>query len=509
MDRSFLKSSSIVTIMTFLSRILGLVRDYFVARYFGANDLTDAFLVAFRIPNFLRRLFGEGAFSQAFVPILADAKANHNEAEVQNIINHIGTKFLKVLIILTVIAVLIAPAIIFIFAWGFYFDADPTKFNLASDMLRITFPYLLLISLTAFSGSILNTYDKFAVPAFTPVLLNISMILCAVYLSKYLDTPIMALAWGVLIGGIVQLLFQIPFLLKIKKMPRLTQGEHKSIKLLKKRMLPALFGVSVSQINLLIDTMIATVLVSGSVSWLYYSDRLLELPLALIGIALATVALAKLSGHFANKDEDKFTHTVDYALKIGLILGAPACLGLVLLAEPLLITLFQYEEFSAFAAHQSSLSLMAYGAGLMAFIMVKILAPVFLSRGDTKTPVKVGVIAMVANVFLNLIFAYYYAHMGLAIATSLSAVINASLLYYHLKQRNIFTFSQDFLKIFFKVLLATLIMVIFILNFNQDIDYYLNADAWHRMLTIASIISASIVIYFTSLRLLGIKAKHL
>ena len=509
MDRSFLKSSSIVTIMTFLSRILGLVRDYFVARYFGANGLTDAFLVAFRIPNFLRRLFGEGAFSQAFVPILADAKVNHNEAEVQNMINHIGTKFLKVLIILTVITVLIAPAIIFIFAWGFYFDTDPTKFNLASDMLRITFPYLLLISLTAFSGSILNTYDKFAVPAFTPVLLNISMILCAVYLSKHLDTPIMALAWGVLIGGIVQLLFQIPFLLKIKKIPRLVHGDHKAIKILKKRMLPALFGVSVSQINLLIDTMIATVLVSGSVSWLYYSDRLLELPLALIGIALATVALAKLSGHFANKDEDKFTRTVDYALKIGLILGAPACLGLVLLAEPLIITLFQYEEFGTFAAHQSSLSLMAYGAGLMAFIMVKILAPVFLSRGDTKTPVKVGVIAMIANVFLNLIFAYYYAHMGLAVATSLSAVINASLLYYHLKQRNIFTFSQDFLKMFFKVLLATLIMVIFILNFNQDINYYLNADAWHRILTIASIISTSAIIYFTSLRLLGIKAKHL
>ncbi len=509
MDRSFLKSSSIVTVMTFLSRILGLVRDYFVARYFGASGLTDAFLVAFRIPNFLRRLFGEGAFSQAFVPILADAKAKHNEAEVQNVINHIGTKFLTVLVVLTVIVVVIAPAVIFMFAWGFYFDADPIKFNLASDMLRITFPYLLLISLTAFAGSILNTYDKFAVPAFTPVLLNVSMILSAIYLSEHLDTPIMALAWGVLIGGILQLLFQIPFLLKIRKIPRLVRGKHEAVKTLKKRMLPALFGVSVSQINLLIDTMIATVLVSGSVSWLYYSDRLLELPLALIGIALATVALAKLSGHFANQDEDKFTHTVDYALKIGLILGMPACLGLVLLAEPLIITLFQYGEFDAFAARQSSLSLMAYGAGLMAFITVKILAPVFLSRGDTKTPVKVGVIAMMTNVFLNLILAYYYAHTGLAVATSLSAVLNASLLYYYLKQQGIFSLSQDFLKMFFKVLLATIIMSIFILNFNQDTNHYLNADAWHRVLIITGIVSASIVIYFGSLRLLGIKAKNL
>ncbi|MBT6327096.1 MAG: murein biosynthesis integral membrane protein MurJ, partial [Candidatus Thioglobus sp.] len=345
MDKSFLKSSSIITAMTFLSRILGLVRDYFIARYFGANGLTDAFLVAFRIPNFLRRLFGEGAFSQAFVPILVETKANHDEAEVQNVINHIGTKFLTILITITVITVIAAPLVIFMFAWGFYFDADPTKFDLASSMLRITFPYLLLISLTAFSGAILNTYDKFAVPAFTPVLLNVSMILSAVYLSQYLETPIMALAWGVLLGGVVQLLFQIPFLIKLKKLPHLVSGNHKSVKTLKTRMLPALFGVSVSQINLLIDTMIATLLVSGSVTWLYYSDRLLELPLALIGIALATVALAKLSRHYANKDDEKFTRTVNYALKIGLLLGAPACAGLVLLAEPLIITLFQYDEF--------------------------------------------------------------------------------------------------------------------------------------------------------------------
>jgi len=384
MDKSFLKSSSIITAMTFLSRILGLVRDYFIARYFGANGLTDAFLVAFRIPNFLRRLFGEGAFSQAFVPILVETKANHDEAEVQNVINHIGTKFLTILITITVITVIAAPLVIFMFAWGFYFDADPTKFDLASSMLRITFPYLLLISLTAFSGAILNTYDKFAVPAFTPVLLNVSMILSAVYLSQYLETPIMALAWGVLLGGVVQLLFQIPFLIKLKKLPHLVSGNHKSVKTLKTRMLPALFGVSVSQINLLIDTMIATLLVSGSVTWLYYSDRLLELPLALIGIALATVALAKLSRHYANKDDEKFTRTINYALKIGLLLGAPACAGLVLLAEPLIITLFQYDEFDAFAASQSALSLMAYGSGLIAFIVVKILAPVFLSRGDTK-----------------------------------------------------------------------------------------------------------------------------
>ena len=509
MSSSFLKSSSIVTVMTFLSRILGLVRDYFIARYFGANGLTDAFFVAFRIPNFLRRLFAEGAFSQAFMPILADAKVNNSEVEVQNVINHIATKFLTILIVITVITVIVAPAIIFIFAWNFYFDADQTKFNLASDMLRITFPYLLLISLTAFSGAILNTYDKFTVPAFTPVLLNISMILSAIYLSQYLETPIMALAWGVLIGGIAQLLFQIPFLIKIKKMPHLVAGQHSAVKTLKKRMLPALFGASISQINLLIDTMIATTLVSGSVSWLYYSDRLLELPLALIGIALATVSLAKLSNHFANKDEEKFTQTIDYALKIGLLLGTPACVGLVLLAEPLIISLFQYNQFSAFAASQSALSLMAYGSGLIAFILVKILVPAFLARGDTKTPVKVGVIAMASNIFLNIILAYYFAHVGLAIATSISAVINASLLYFYLKKQSIFSISANLVKLFLKTLLASFIMAVFILNFSNEVNFYLAVDAWQRLSAIAITIIGAALIYFISLYLLGLKANQL
>ena len=509
MDKSFLKSSSVVTGMTFLSRILGLVRDYFIARYFGANAATDAFLVAFKIPNFLRRLFGEGAFSQAFVPILADAKAKDDEQEIQAVINHIGTKFLSVLVVITLIAVLAAPVVIFLFAWGFYFNEDQTQFHLASDMLRITFPYLLLISLTAFSGAILNTYNRFAVPAFTPVLLNISMILSAVYLSEYLEQPIMALAWGVLIGGVVQLGFQIPFLIKLKKIPQLTRGDHPSVGVLKKRMLPALFGVSVSQINLLIDTMIASLLVSGSVSYLYYSDRLLELPLALIGIALATVALAKLSAHFANNDEDSFKATVNYALKIGLLLGMPALFGLVLLAEELMITLFQYQAFSALAAHNSALSLMAYGSGLIAFILVKILSPVFLSRGDTKTPVKVGVVAMFSNVVLNVILAYYYAHVGLAIATSISAAINALGLYYFLKKYQIFSFDNSVVKIFIKALVASFIMMVFILSTNPGVEFYLSADVSSRVLNIASTIGVSALIYFIMLGVLGIRTNKL
>ena len=278
------------------------------------------------------------------------------------------------------------------------------------------------------SGSILNTYDNFTVPAFTPVLLNISLILSAIFLSKYLSTPIMALAWGVLIGGILQLAFQIPFLRKIKKLPKLQFGHHKALITLKKRMLPALFGVSVSQINLLVDTMIASTLIAGSVSWLYYSDRLLELPLALIGIALATVALAKLSNYHALKDTENFVKTINKALFIAIIFGFPACLGLILLSKELIITLFQYGAFDTNSAIKASYSLQAYGSGLMAFIAIKIFAPIFLSRGDTKTPVKAGVTAMVSNIVLNLILVQYFGHIGLAAATSISALLNASIL---------------------------------------------------------------------------------
>ena len=509
MSKSFIRSSSVVAVMTFISRILGLIRDFVIARYFGANGLTDAFLVAFRIPNFFRRLFAEGAFSQAFLPILADVKANQSDQEVQLIINHIATKLLSVLMIITLIAVLLAPVIIFLFAWGFYFNSDMTQFHLASNMLRITFPYLLLISLTALSGSILNTYDNFTIPAFTPVLLNISLILSAIFLSKFLSTPIMALAWGVLIGGVAQLAFQIPFLLKIKRLPKIQFGYHKVLTTLKKRMLPALFGVSVSQINLLVDTMIASTLIAGSVSWLYYSDRLLELPLALIGIALATVALAKLSNYHSKKDNKNFIDTIDKALLYALILGFPACIGLVLLSEELIISLFQYDAFDAFAAKKTSLSLQAYGSGLMAFIAIKIFAPIFLSMGDTKTPVKAGVVAMISNIVLNLILVQYFGHIGLAAATSISAIINAALLYFFLIKQSIFKFNIAFYKMLFKVILAAIIMALYLYYFKSSIEFYLDSSLTERALLISRTIITSAIIYFLSLYILGVRFKQL
>ena len=509
MSKSFIRSSSIVAVMTFLSRILGLIRDFIIARYFGANGLTDAFLVAFRIPNFFRRLFAEGAFSQAFLPILANVKANENEEEVQLVINHIATKLLSVLMVITLISIILAPLIIFLFAWGFYFNSDMVQFNLASDMLRITFPYLLLISLTALSGAILNTYDNFTVPAFTPVLLNISLILSAIYLSKFLSTPIMALAWGVLIGGITQLLFQIPFLRKLKKLPKIQFGSHKAISLLKKRMIPALFGVSVSQINLLVDTMIASTLMVGSVSWLYYSDRLLELPLALIGIALATVAMAKLSNYHAQKDTKNFISTINRAIILAIIFGFPACLGLLFLSEELIITLFQYGAFEKDSTEKTVLSLQAYGSGLMAFIAIKIFAPVFLSMGDTKTPVKAGIVAMTSNIFLNLIFVQYFAHVGLAAATSISALLNASLLYYFLVKQDVFKFNNAFYKMLIKVTFATIIMAIYIYYFDSNIDFYEDSSLLERAFLLSKTITISALIYFLSLFILGVRLKQL
>ena len=495
--------------MTLLSRILGLVRDFFIARYFGANSLSDAFLVAFRIPNFFRRLFAEGAFSQAFIPILADTKANKSEAEVQLVINHIGTKLFTILILITIFVVILAPVVIFLFAWGFYFKADTIQFNLATDMLRITFPYLLLISLTALSGAILNTYDNFSIPAFTPVLLNISLILSAIFLSQYLDTPIMALAWGVLIGGFAQLFFQIPFLIKIKRLPKIQFGHHEALTLLKKRLIPAIFGVSVSQINLLIDTMIASTLIAGSVSWLYYSDRLLELPLALIGIALATVALTKLSHYYAKNDMNQYISTINKALVYALLLGPPSCIGLVMLSEELIVTLFQYQEFDAYAAKKSSQSLRAYGAGLMAFIAIKILAPVFLSRGDTKTPVKAGIAAMVSNIFLNIVLAYFFGHIGLAAATSISALLNAALLYYYLCKESIFSFDNNFVNMLFKVAIASIIMALYIYLTSANIEAYLQSIAQERIIMISKTILISILIYFSSLFFLGIRVAKI
>lgn len=438
-EKGLIRSSSVVGGMTFLSRILGLVRDVCFARYLGAEASADAFYIAFKIPNFFRRLFAEGAFSQAFVPVLSEYRSRGSHAAVQTLIDNVAGILGFSLALFVSLAVLCSPFVAVIFAPGY--TADALKFDLVSDLLRITFPYLLLISLTGFAGGILNSYDRFAVPALTPVWLNIVLISAAVLVAPTMDEPALALAWGVFIAGVVQLVFQLPFLARLRLLPqpKMDWG-HPGVRRIFKLMLPAIFGVSVSQINLLLDTVLASLLPTGSVSWLYYSDRLSELPLGVFAVAIGTVILPKLSRLHAQEAPQRFSQTLDWALRCIVFIAVPAAVALMVVAEPILTTLFQYGKTSAHDIGMASYSLRAYALGLIAFMLIKVLAPGYYARQDTATPVKIGVVAMVANMVLNVIFVaplYFWfdlGHMGLALATAASAFLNAFLLLKGLRQ---------------------------------------------------------------------------
>lgn len=507
MSEKLFKSAAVVSSMTFLSRILGFIRDIVIARLFGAGLGTDVFFVAFKIPNFLRRLFAEGAFSQAFIPVLAEYR-ERGDHDLKGLIASTSGTLAGILFIITAIGVIAAPIIIMVFAPGFI--DHPEKLTLAGDLLTITFPYLFFISLTALAGSILNSFGKFAVPAFTPVFLNIALIGSAIWLSPYFEQPVTALAWGVFIGGLVQLLFQIPFLIGINQLPRPRWDRQNSgVKKIFKLMIPAIFGVSVSQINLLLDTLLASFLVTGSISWLYYSDRLVEFPLAVFGIALATVILPSLSKKHASESTVAFSNTIDWALRWVFIIATPAAIGLVYLAEPLLITLFQYGEFTAEHAHQASLSLMAYGLGLLPFIFIKVLAPGYYARQDTKTPVKIGIIAMISNMVLNVILMLQFAHVGLALATALSAGLNAGLLYRGLRKSKVYQPTPDWASFALKLLLPNLGLFLILILLSPDSTVWLTSDVWQRSSMLMGIITAAAITYFILLHLVGIKIKHL
>jgi len=507
MSEKLFRSTAIVSSMTFLSRILGFVRDIVIARMFGAGLGTDVFFVAFKIPNFLRRLFAEGAFSQAFIPVLAEYRAK-GDHDLRALIASTSGTLAGILFIITAIGVIAAPFIIMIFAPGFI--DQPEKLILAGDLLAITFPYLFFISLTALAGSILNSFGRFAVPAFTPVFLNIALIGAAVWLSPHFEQPVTALAWGVFIGGVVQLLFQIPFLMGINQLPRPRWNRQNSgVRKIFKLMIPAMFGVSVSQINLLLDTLLASFLVTGSISWLYYSDRLVEFPLGVFGIALATVILPSLSKKHASESTVAFSNTIDWALRWVFIIATPAAIGLIYLAEPLLLTLFQYGEFTAEHAHQASLSLMAYGLGLLPFIFIKVLAPGYYARQDTKTPVKIGIIAMISNMFLNVILMLQFAHVGLALATALSAMLNAGLLYRGLRKIDVYRPSPGWVAFSLKLLLPNAGLLFILIWLSPNSTVWIDSDVWQRSGMLMGIITAAAIVYFVLLSLVGIKIRQL
>ncbi len=492
--------------MTLVSRILGFVRDLIIARIFGAGVATDAFFVAFRIPNLLRRLFAEGAFSQAFVPVLAEYKNNRTEEQLRELIDHVTTLLGTALFIVTLVGILAAPLIIYISAPGF--AAVPDKFELTVELLRITFPYILFISLVALAGGILNTYSHFSVPALTPTLLNLSFIGCALWLAPLMDPPVLALAWAVFIGGILQLAFQIPFLLRLKRMPRLRfrfqgSGAWRVLKL----MGPAVFGVSISQISLLINTIFASLLVTGSVSWLYYADRLMEFPAGMLGVALGTVILPSLSHHYTANSTNEFSHLLDWGLRLTFLLTLPAAVALALLATPLITTLFYYGAFSMEDVWMTREALIAYSIGLIGLILVKVLAPGFYARQNIKTPVKIAILTLLATQLMNLAFIIPLKHAGLALAIGLGACLNAGMLYAKLRSQGIYQPLPGWGIFLLKILIALIVMSAGLWLITGDSAEWFTFTATERAMKLGWVVTLGGISYFVCLWLLGFRLR--
>ncbi|MDG2459497.1 MAG: murein biosynthesis integral membrane protein MurJ [Luminiphilus sp.] len=513
-DAKLVRSSAVVGSATMLSRVLGLARDVVLANLIGANGNADAFFVAFKIPNFLRRLFAEGAFSQAFVPVLADTREKGGTAAVRELIDRVAGVLGSTLLGLTLVTVMASPLVATVFAPGFL--RDPAKLALTAGLIKLTFPYLLLISLTGFAGAILNSYQRFAVPALTPILLNLCLIGAALWLAPRFDEPVTALALAVLVAGFAQLLFQVPALAGIGLVPRPRWApQHAGVKRILVLMVPALFGVSVSQINLLLDTVLASLLPTGSVSWLYYSDRLTELPLGVFAIAIATVILPTLSGHRARADDPAFGNTMAWAIRSILLIAIPATVALAMLAEPLLTTLFQYGAFGEADRAMAAASLRAYTLGLGAFMLVKVLAPGFYAREDMRTPVRIGIVAMVANMVLNAAFVFplmwwlNLGHVGLALATSLSAWLNAVLLYRGLRRDTVVSMGSFPLKWLLQVSGAASVMALALWWMQPEGALWVEWLWWQRGAQLGLLCIGGLMAFTVGLWLVGVRPSDL
>lgn len=505
--QSLVRSTSVVSLMTFISRMMGFVRDMVLANFFGAQAGMDAFFVAFRIPNFMRRLFAEGAFAQAFVPVLAEYQKTRSPDDVRVFLARIAGYLGSILTVVTIIGIFVAPLIVLLFAPGFREDSG--RAILTTEMLRITFPFLMFVSLTAMSGAVLNTYGYFAVPAFTPVLLNISMILAALYLCPHLPQPVVGLAWGVLIAGIVQLLFQLPFLYKRNLLvrPRVVRNDPGVNKVLK-LMVPALFGVSIAQLNLMVDSIFASFLKVGSVSWLYYTDRLADFPLGVFGVAIATVILPHLSRRHTEQSITQYSQALDWGLRSILLIGIPAGLSLCLFSMPLIASCFAYGKFTANDVLQTQKSLITLGSGVPAFMMVKVLASGFYARQDISTPVKVGALSMGVNTLLCFLFVWHFAHAGLTLASALAGYVNCGVLLFLLIKRGSFLPSPGWFKYSVQLICANAVVGIYLVLMSNTIDYWLSLTAGVRLGLLIVHILAAVVLYLLVLALTGLRFKQ-
>lgn len=507
------KSAATVSSFTLLSRITGLLRDVLIASSFGAGPLTDAFWVAFRIPNLLRRLFAEGAFSQAFVPILGQAKSTQTTESVRILLDRVALLLTVTLMAVTLIGIIGAPWVVSAMASGMRTAARQAEFSAAVWMTRMMFPYILCMSLIAFASGVLNTWSRFAVPAFTPVLLNLSMIGASLFLTSWFSEPIYALALGVMIGGVAQLVVQWAALSRLGMLPRFSlrirqAWQDSTVQYILRQMVPATLGVSVAQISLLINTNIATWLQPGSVTWLSFADRLMEFPTALLGVALGTVLLPSLSAAYSRNDYDTYSGLLDWGLRLILLLGLPATLGLALLSEGLVATLFNYGAFSAEDVMQTRLAVMAYSVGLLGLLAVKILAPGFYARRDIKTPVRIALFVLVLTQLFNVIFVPQFAHAGLALSIGLGATINALSLLVLLRKNKLYTPHAGWVSFIVRFIPALAIMAVSLWYINQNIDWIaLGQQPGMRALTLLATIMAVAIVYFIALILLGFRLR--
>jgi putative peptidoglycan lipid II flippase len=503
---NLLRTVATVSTLTMVSRALGFVRDFIIARAFGAGLATDAFFIAFKIPNVLRRLFAEGAFSQAFVPILGEHKNRASSEDTKHLIDVVSTMLFLALVVAAIIGMAAAPLIAYVIAPGW--ATQPDKLGLATAMLRIMFPYVLFISLVALAAGILNTWNRFAVPAVTPALLNVAFIVGAALFAEQFDPPVLVLAWAVFAGGLLQLVFQIPFLLRLRLLPRWRLDfTHPGLRRILMLMAPAVFGVSVGQVSLLLNQIYASFLQTGSISWLYYADRLLELPVALLGIAVGTILLPSLSKYHADANAVDYSRLLDWGLRLMVLLALPSAVGLAVLAVPLIAMLFQYGRFGAQDVVMTSQALIAYSVGLGGMVLVKILAPAFFAKQNVATPVKFGLLALGATQVMNLVLIVPLQHAGLALAVALGSCLNAALLFVELRRRAIYRPQPGWGAFALKVLVAVAVMALALFGTMADAPWWLSAPWQWKVPALIGLVVLGVASYGGCLLLLGVRPR--